>query len=254
MPESHSGTERTASLTPSGSTILGHLHAVAALRAALAQDEALSARLRQVKAWQHERFEASYQDMLASPRFGPAARFFLEDLYGPQDFTERDAQFARIVPALVRLFPADIVATVSSLSELHALSESLDVAMARALVETGAPCGLEASSYMHAWQMVGRERDRQRQIELMLQVGYALEGFTRKPLLRHSLRLMRGPAAAAGLSALQRFLETGFDTFRSMQGAETLLETIAQRERALCAGLFAGNTNLVLPGKRDKQP
>ncbi len=60
-----------------------------------------------------------------------AARFFLDDLYGPEDFTRRDEQFARVVPGLVRLFPQEIVGTVISLGELHALSEQFDTAMAR---------------------------------------------------------------------------------------------------------------------------
>lgn len=232
-------------MSGAGATILGHLNTVASLRAALAADEALAARLAALKRWQHRRFEATYADMLASPRFGPAARFFLEDLYGPKDFAERDAQFARIVPAVVRLFPADIVETVALLAELHALSESLDVAMAGFFA--GAPAidphigpyaGLDARRYTAAWCAVGRPADRERQILLMSRVGAALDGFTRKPLLRHSLRLMRAPAAAAGLSALQRFLEAGFDTFRAMRGADAFLQTIAERERALCARLF----------------
>jgi len=232
-------------VTPTGAIILRHLQAVAGLREAMAATPALAAQVRAVKHWQHRRFESSYTDMLASPRFGPAARFFLEDLYGPKDFAERDAQFARIVPALVRLFPADIVETVSALAELHALSESLDEAMANALlghgVDDAASQALDATRYVAAWRSVGRAQERSRQIDLMLQVGGALDGFTRKPLLRHSLRLMRAPAAAAGLSALQQFLETGFDTFRAMRGAQPFLQTIAERERSLCAALFAGD-------------
>jgi len=50
------------------------------------------------------------------PRYGPAAHFFLEELYGPRDFADRDTQFARVVPALVRLFPREIVATVAILA------------------------------------------------------------------------------------------------------------------------------------------
>ena len=73
----------------------------------------------------------------------------------------------------------------------------------------------------------------------MLAVGRALDRYTRNPLLRHSLRLMRTPAKAAGLSALQQFLETGFDTFREMDGADEFLGTIATRERDLAARLFA---------------
>ena len=49
---------------------------------------------------------------------------------------------------------------------------------------------------------------------------------------------MRAPARAAGLSELQRTLETGFDTFRAMKGAAEFIAFIAARERALAADLF----------------
>lgn len=225
-------------VSPEGSDILHHLEAVAAERRLRQRDAGLAARVAAVKRLQHARFAATYADMLSHPRYANAARFFLDDLYGPQDFTERDAQFARIVPGLVKLFPLDIVRTVVALAELHALSERLDSAMGAA-VPDGAESAWAADAYPHAWRSVGRPADRERQIALMLQVGSALDGFTRKPLLRHSLRLMRGPASAAGLAALQRFLERGFDTFREMQGAQTFLETVAQRERDLAASLFA---------------
>ena len=41
------------------------------------------------------------------------------------------------------------------------------------------------------------------------------------PLLRNALRLMRGPARAAGLAELQHTLESGFDIFKAMKGAES---------------------------------
>ncbi len=225
-------------MSPEGQRILAHLETVAAERIGRAAQPALAARVEAIKRFQHARFAATYADLLAHPRYGRATGFFLNDLYGPQDFTQRDAQFARIVPALVRLFPPDIVRTVAALAELHALSETLDSLM-------GAQVGdatLDAARYREAWRAVGRPNDRERQIALMLQVGTALDGFTRKPLLRTSLRLMRGPASAAGLAALQRFLETGFDTFREMQGAQHFLDTVAQRERALAAQLFSPET------------
>ena len=51
---------------------------------------------------------------------------------------------------------------------------------------------------------------------------------------------MRGPAQAAGLAALQQFLERGFDTFRSLRGAAGFLQTVAERERAQAMRLFNG--------------
>lgn len=199
------------------------------------QDPVLAERVVRVKAFQHARFENTYSDLLAQPRYATAARFFLEDLYGPHDFTERDAQFARIVPGLVRLFPSNIVGTVASLAELHALSEVLDTEMATR-IDDGA---LDAAGYRRAWQAVGRPADRQRQIELMLRIGRALDSYTANPLLRHSLRMMRRPAKAAGLGALQAFLERGFDTFREMRGADEFLGIVATREAQLAAELFA---------------
>jgi hypothetical protein len=192
-----------------------------------------------VKRFQHARFERTYADMLADRRYAQAARFFLEDLYGPHDFSQRDGEFARIVPALVRLFPREIVGTVEALAELHALSEALDGRMAQVVEDFADPC-LSGAAYGRAWRAVGEPEARERQVALMLEVGAAIDRYTRKPLLRQTLRLMRGPAQAAGLSSLQRFLETGFDTFGRMGGAGDFLKTIAVRERALSAQLFGG--------------
>lgn len=216
--------------------ILECLHVVAAERQRRWGDVALAERVSEVKRYQHSRFQQTYADLLASPRYARSAQFFLDDLYGPEDFTRRDEQFARVVPGLTRLFPREIVGTVKSLGELHALSEQFDTAMG-AVIDDG-PLSHEA--YATAWRSIGRAADRERQIALMLAVGSALDRYTRNPLLRTSLRLMRGPAAAAGLGALQGFLERGFDTFRDMRGAKEFLDTVANRERELAARLFAG--------------
>jgi hypothetical protein len=216
-------------------TILELLRQVDEQRAQRAADPALAARVQAVKHYQHERFQHTYADLLAMPRYAKATRFFLEELYGPEDFTRRDTQFKRVVPGLVRLFPREVVMTVQTLGELHALSETLDTAMGRVVP----PGPVDLAGYIAAWQAVGRPADREAQILLMRRVADALDVYTRNPLLRHSLRLMRGPARLAGLPQLQAFLEAGFDTFREMRGAQEFLDTVVQRERALAAWLFS---------------
>lgn len=222
-------------MTADARTILDQLAIVDLVRQRRASDAALADAVVRLKSYQRDRFARSYADLLSAPRFSAAARFFLDELYGPQDFSQRDAQFARVVPALVRLFPAEIVATVSTLAHLHALSETLDNEMARLLGSKA----LDGPAYIAAWQAVGRADAREEQIALTLTVGHALDGLTRKAFLRHTLHLMRGPARAAGLGALQQFLENGFDTFRAMGGATLFLDQIAARERRLAAALFA---------------
>jgi hypothetical protein len=215
--------------------ILELLRRVDEQRALRAADPALQARVHAVKHYQHERFQHTYADLLAQPRYTRATRFFLEELYGPVDFTRRDTQFKRVVPGLVRLFPREVVMTVQTLGELHALSEELDTAMGRVVP----PGAVDLAAYIAAWQDVGRPADREAQIVLMRRVADALDVYTRNPLLRHSLRLMRTPARLAGLPELQAFLEAGFDTFGAMHGAKDFLDTVVGRERALAAWLFA---------------
>lgn len=235
--------------------ILSSLQAVAAQRTLRREDARLGRLVEAVKAYQHGRFMWTYTDLLSSGRYRGAALFFLEDLYGPGDFTSRDAQFARIVPGLVRLFPREIVETVRCLGELHALSERLDTLMGVAWgrwLDDGCPQAtgsivMDGSSYGECWRCVAGPAEREHQISLMVLVGEALDRYTRNPLLRTSLRLMRGPAQAAGLGALQAFLERGFDTFRAMNGASEFLQVVAQRERRLANSLFEGAPGPDLP-------
>ncbi len=187
-----------------------------------------------VKRYQQRRFMHTYADLLATTRFGAASRFFLDELYGPRDFSQRDAQFVRVVPTLVRLFPSEIVHTVDMLARLHAVSESLDTEMgSRVQAEP-----ITRVKYKEAWQSTGRRAERDLQIRLTFEIGAALDRYTRQRMLRHTLKLMRGPAKAAGLGELQRFLESGFDTFREMHGAQDFLDIVLARESALAQALF----------------
>jgi len=228
-------------------SILSRLNAVECERRKRFATPGLEARVAAIKRYQQLRFSHTYADLLRSQRYGAASRFFLEELYGPTDFTRRDAQFARVVPALVRLFPEEIVDTVATLSELHALSETLDTRMGQ-LLESEV---VSAQAYVLAWQATAQPAARDEQIRFTLTVASQLDRLTRRVLLRNSLRLMRGPARAAGLADLQRFLESGFDTFRAMKGASEFLATIESRERAFASALFsardiaepAGNQN-----------
>lgn len=224
-------------MNPRAEGIIALINQVALERRRRESVPGLHARVAAIKRYQQRRFMHTYDDLLASQRYGAAARFFLDDLYGPRDFSQRDAQFARVIPALVRLFPSEIVNTVETLARLHTLSEQLDSEMGTHLDTRD----VAASDYVKVWQATARRADRSLQIILTLEVGSALDLYTRRPLLRHSLKLMRGPAKAAGLGELQRFLESGFDTFKEMRGAKEFLDTVAARERALADALFDAN-------------
>lgn len=220
------------------------VEAVARLRAEALAAPALRVAVEEVKRLQSRRFSGSYADLLRDPTYERAAAFFLRELYGERDYSRRDEQFARIAGAIERLFPVNVARTAAQLAQLHALTEDLDVQLARHWLDSDAA---EAARYAACWRLVGREDDRRRQLESVVGLGDQLAHLTRAPGLRTMLRMMRGPASAAGLGALQAFLETGFDTFSQMSrragAAERFLRTVRERESALIDLLFA--TDLV---------
>ncbi|MBI5277634.1 MAG: hypothetical protein HY854_14360 [Burkholderiales bacterium] len=215
---------------------------VTALRHASAGEPALAQAILAVKRTQGRRFAGTYRDLMDSGTYAAATRFFLEELYSDADYAERDAQFGRIAGAVEKFFPKDVALTAVALAELHSMTENLDAAMGRAWLQPDIADLPEAARYVAAWRTVGRRPDREAQLRVVLAIGDEMARLTRLPGLRLMLKMMRGPAAAAGLSSLQRFLETGFDTFASMArrrgGAETFLGTIREREAKLIATLF----------------
>jgi hypothetical protein len=217
-------------------TIRDSVDAVARLRQQAAADPALLQALLDIKRFQSRRFTGTYADLLRDPQYAAAARFFLEELYGAQDFARRDAQFGRIAGAIETLFPAQVARTAAGLAELHALTEDLDLGLARAWIATDASLDAERR-YAAAWRRLGRESDRQGQLARVVSLGGELARMARMPGLRTMLRMMRKPASAAGLQELQRFLEAGFDTFadlaRQRGAAETFLDTVQRREAQL---------------------
>lgn len=222
--------------THAADRIRAQLATVSALREQAA-GEGLAAAVSAVKRWQARRFRASYADVLGDRVQGPAARFFLEELYGDHDFAERDAQFGRIAGAIERLFPDAVSELAVDLAEMHALTESLDHAMAShwlAIGETEA----DTRRYVRAWRLTGRRDARDRQLAVVQHMGAELQRLTRSKSLFMALKMMRRPAQAAGLAALQQFLERGFAAFGALGDARVFLSTIDRRERHWIDALF----------------
>lgn len=222
-------------MTDATAALRRHLDALKALRG---NPASLPRRLGELKRWQSRRLAATYEDLATQPRYRLATDFFLEDLYGPKDFSGRDEAMMRIVPVMGRLLPASALETATLAIELEALSEALDQRVARALP----PGPIDAERYARAYREAGTPEERARQIELILAVGERLDALVRKPFIFSTLKLMRTPAKLAGLADLQDFLESGFEAFHAMGGAAPFLETIAARERDLASRLFSGES------------
>ena len=187
-----------------------------------------------VRAFQQARLARTHSDLLESVQFGPAAQFFLTELYSTEDLTQRDADIERVIKILVRFLPDKALATLAAALEMDALSEHLDgemVAALRSIQGNKEPLKIDANRYQRAYKAVGQADQRLRQIALTQSIGGALDQLARKPMLRTLLRMMRTPAVAGGVGGLHEFLERGYAAFAHMQDGQAFISSIANRER-----------------------
>jgi hypothetical protein len=162
--------------------------------------------------------------------------FFLNDLYGPHDFTQRDQDVTRAWSSLKRTLPARAAGILARAIELDVLTTELDHAMAAQL-----PAGpLTNAGYASAYRAMNRAESRRRQIVLTIGIGEDLDRIVRHAWIGVALKAAHLAAHAAGLGALQDFLERGYTAFRRVRGAERLLTAIRERETELMNALFSG--------------
>ena len=102
-------------------------------RQAAAADPEYARRREKLRNWQASRLAATHADLLASSRYKAAATFFLNEVYGPKDLSERDAEVEKIFPLLTSVLPVSALRALVMALEVDALSERFDAAMVKAL-------------------------------------------------------------------------------------------------------------------------
>ena len=129
-----------------------HLGRAKALRGAANADPRMAQDRLRLRTWQAGRLAATYRDLLDSERYNAAARFFLTDLYGPKDFSERDHEVERILPTMSATLPASGIRTVALAIEVDALSEELDAAMVAELRRARAMAKITEKAYAEPYR------------------------------------------------------------------------------------------------------
>lgn len=195
-----------------------------------------------LRRWQSARLARTYADLIEDPRYQPATAFFLNELYGDKDFSQRDHDIERVYPVMIRTLPASVLYSLAMAMELKALSYELDARLMRVLVEEfDAIHHLTEAVYAESYRFCNNYNERKRQIELIGRLGSDLDKIVFKPYVYATLRLVRTPAQFAGFGEFQAFLEQGFTAFRHMRGAGPFLNTIINREMMILDRIYTGH-------------
>ena len=193
-----------------------------------------------LRAWQSQRMARTYSDLLALPRYRLACLFFLEDIYAPRDFTQRDHDMLEMYAFMQSFVPAPLLRPLTNTIELYSQTQKLDDDLLKVLVEQlGVQAELTEQQYTQAYRLCDNYVARVRQIEMICEIGEALDDIVRKPLVGTALQLAKVPAQRAGWTELTDFMERGFRAFKNLRGAGPFLKIIRQRERLILDRIYA---------------
>jgi hypothetical protein len=197
-----------------------------------------------LRAWQSRRLARTYQDLLDDERHRPACEFFLEDIYGPYDFSQRDHDIEQMYAFTRRFVPDTMLRPLAVTVELHQLSETLDRQLLDVLQnQLGVTDAITPELYAEGYRLCDNYVTRVYQIELIEEICERIDGIVRNPLTGPTLSLAKRPLRSSGHVALVDFLDRGYTSFKHMHGSQHFRATIKQRELSLLDRMYAGETN-----------
>jgi hypothetical protein len=195
-----------------------------------------------LRTWQTRRLERTYIDLLESPRYRPACRFFLTDLYAPRDFSQRDQDVEQIYAWLSRVLPDTMLVLFKEVIELAYLTYELDYHLACALVDDlGVTDTINGTLYAQGYRICDNYVERSYQIDLIIRVGRRVGTGARQPLVGAALSLARLPAQSVGWGELYDFVRRGHAAFKNMGETRFFLQTIEARERRILDNIYASH-------------
>jgi hypothetical protein len=183
-----------------------------------------------LRIYQSNRLRTTYADLLASKEYGKLGEFFFTDIYGPEDYSKRNAAFIKLSRFLKDAMGLRIYSGVERLIELNELSEALDRRTLEELISMGATVDFTKAEYEAAYRRCNNYDERVRQIELLVTSTEFMHEMSRLPAIGWIIKGVRLAAIFIGAREVMNFLERGYKAFSSTKNIAEFNATIKERE------------------------
>jgi hypothetical protein len=229
------------SQNPNLINLLFHIHRHDGMQRSSVDGKDLDPNLASLRSWQSNRLAGTYQDFLSDPDYQQACTFFLTDIYGPKDFTQRDFDFDRLYSILSRFIPEHMLRLLAEAIALNRMSMHLDEKLLHAILSRWAETAVITPEMVaEAYRLCNNYDERLHQIEQLVRImDEAIEG-AKYPLVGPTLRFAKGPAVRLGWQELYNFLDRAYKAFRPMRGPQRFTQAIYVRELAILNQIFEG--------------
>jgi len=195
-----------------------------------------------LRSWQVDRLTSTYTDFLADERYHSACSFFVSDIYGARDFSQRDRDFEHLYATLTRFLPEVMLRLLKDAIVLNQMTHDLDRQLLQVLVnKLGMEDTITADSYVQAYRLCDNYTVRLEQIVRLVAIVGQVGTGAHLPLVGPTLRLLRAPAHRLGWFDLYDFLDRGYRAFLPMKDVGPFAKAIDQRERLILERIYAGD-------------
>ncbi|MCG8351839.1 MAG: hypothetical protein MI924_29085 [Chloroflexales bacterium] len=190
--------------------------------------------------FQSARLRRDYSDLAAQPQYYSVSDFFFTQMYGPHDFTERDAG-ARRLHHFIHLVPGVRLRDVEEAVELLELTSKLDDDVARWLQALNAPFDFDEPTYECAYFQADNYEQRLYQLNLVHATLLNMHRLTNIPFLGFALRQARFVALMSGMEALHTFMVEGHTALLPVQNIRYFADTVYERELQRLNRIYASD-------------
>ncbi len=191
----------------------------------------LNPKLALLRVWQSQRLARTYADLLDQPRYNPACRFFLEDIYAERDFSQRDHDLETMYDFMRRFVPDAVSRPAALTIKLHRMTDMLDQKLLDVLVnQLDVTDSITVEQYAEAYRRCNNYTERVEQIDAIIEICEHIDGIVRNPITGPALSIAKRPLRGAGYGEVVTFLERGYDSFKRMHGSRHFRQTLRDRE------------------------
>lgn len=221
--------------------LLHSLQGTEAYRTLVQPDGTLDPRLKILRAWQSERLNRTYSDLLADPGYRLACLFVLEELYAPFDFSQRDQDAERIYTILARYLPESALILLGGAIYLTRLTDELDYKLLKVLFDKNNDfTDINEAQYIQAYVECDNYDQRVEQIALVHRLMRQAVRGARSLIFRTGLQLSKTPLEKLGWSDLYTFLQRGVEASKRMPDVNLFLNSIQNREMEILNRIYRG--------------
>ena len=200
-------------------------------------DTLFLARLQRLQDWQGERLKHTHRHLLQEPTTAEGIRFLLEEVYGGRELLPVAREIRRALPRAMKLLPDKVMATSASALEAAILTQELDEQVTDWLgSELDQP--LSELTYLKGFRQQSHHSARQRQLQLVAELGHRLDRYIRSRMIQTTFRMVRKPAHAAGFANLYDFMDRSFRVMKPVPSVGLLLEQLAAREETIMQKVY----------------